>query len=191
MSELVGIGEALIHRRRALGLSQRDLGRRIGVTQPQIARWEANAYATAALSRVSDVAQALGVDVATLDAAPWAAETTATYASDASPIARALTRIGVGLDTVAAFCRSHDIVRLELFGSVLTEGFSAGSDVDVLATYATGNTPGLMQLGDHEIELSAIFRRRVDLHTRPSIERSRNPIVRDRILTSAVVVYEA
>lgn len=190
MTSVADIGEVLPQRRRELGISQRELGRLIGVAQPQIARWEANAYATVALSRVSDVAQALGVDVATLDAL-WAAETIATYASDASPIGRALTRIGVGLDTVAAFCRSHDIVRLELFGSVLTEGFSAGSDVDVLATYATGNTPGLMQLGDHEIELSAIFRRRVDLRTRPSIERSRNPIVRDRILTSAVVVYEA
>jgi predicted nucleotidyltransferase/DNA-binding XRE family transcriptional regulator len=191
VSELVDIGEALIRRRRALGMSQRDLGRNIGVTQPQIARWEANAYASASLSRVSAAAQALGIDAAVLDATLLAAETLAAYAPGKSPVERALTRLSVSRDALAAFCRSHGIVRLELFGSVLTEGFSAASDVDVLATYAPGHTPGLMQLGDHELELSAMFRRRVDLHTRPSIERSRNPIVRERILSCAQAVYEA
>lgn len=186
MKHLADIGQQLAVRRRALGMSQRELGARLGVLQPQVARWEADSYASASLARVSAAADALGIGLATRDL-PLAAEASATYAPERSP----LTRLSVAPEVVAAFCRSHHVTRLELFGSILTARFSAASDVDVLATYASGESPGLMQLGDHELELGAILGRKVDLHTRASVERNPNPVMRDAILGTAQVVYEA
>lgn len=46
-----------------------------------------------------------------------------------------------------------------------------------------------MGIVDHEIELMAILRRRVDLVTRPSVERSDNRLRRENILKSARAVY--
>lgn len=40
--------------------------------------------------------------------------------------------IDLRLDAVAAVCRQYGVARLALFGSVLREDFTAGSDIDVL-----------------------------------------------------------
>jgi predicted nucleotidyltransferase/DNA-binding XRE family transcriptional regulator len=47
--------------RKSAGLTQHELGVRVGVAQQQIARWEASGYLTASLERVDLVARALGV----------------------------------------------------------------------------------------------------------------------------------
>ena len=188
MERLSDIGHLLVERRRALGLSQRALGQRVGVLQPQVARWEADEYASAALSRVSSVAHALGVDLAGVSQPLVAAESPAIYAPDA-PLDRTLSRAGLSEQVLGAFCRSHQIARLAFFGSVLTERFSSHSDLDVLVDYEPGHTPSLLGLGDHELELSALAHRRVDLHTRASVERNPNPVVREEILRTARVMY--
>lgn len=54
----------LIRARIALGLTQRDLAERLDVAEQQIQRYEANGYAGASLSRLRDVAAALGQDEA-------------------------------------------------------------------------------------------------------------------------------
>lgn len=186
MFTLIDIGERLVAKRRALGMSQRELGSRVGVLQPQVARWEADRYRSASLARVSAVAEILGVTATSVET-PIAAETPATYAPTTSP----LLRLQVDPDVIGAFCRSHSIVRLEFFGSVLNEHFSVDSDVDVLVTYARDCELRLFELADHELELSAIFRRKVDLHTRAAVERNPNYIIRESILGTARVVYEA
>jgi len=56
---------ALIQARVALGLSQRDLAGRLGLKEQQIQRYEATEYASASLRRISEVVNALGVDLAT------------------------------------------------------------------------------------------------------------------------------
>ena len=83
------------------------------------------------------------------------------------------------------------MLRLDLFGSVLREEFGPASDVDVLVAYETGRTPGLMGAVDYELELSAIFRRKVDLVSRAAVESSPNRIRRTAILSSARCVYAA
>ncbi len=47
--------------RKRSGLTQQELGLRVGVAQQQIARWEASGYLTASLERVDLVAGALGI----------------------------------------------------------------------------------------------------------------------------------
>jgi predicted nucleotidyltransferase/DNA-binding XRE family transcriptional regulator len=192
MKRLTDIGAALVAARRSRGMTQRDLGSRVGVTQPQIARWERTAYRIVTLERVSAVADALGVDVEVLDL-PVVAETRAAYGAtlpgaDADAV-RALARTGVAPAAIAAFARSHQIERLDLFGSVLRDDFKAESDVDVLVTYEPGGTPSLFGLTDHETELSAIFRRSVDLVSRAGVEKSENPVRRREILDGSRVLY--
>jgi predicted nucleotidyltransferase len=101
----------------------------------------------------------------------------------------ALAKVGVLPQYVVAFARSHGIARLEVFGSILTDGFGPHSDVDVLVTYAADRVPSLMGAADHETELAAMMRRRVDLVTRPSVEKSENRIRRESILGSARTLY--
>lgn len=54
---------ALIKARIASGLTQRELAGRLGLKEQQIQRYEATEYASASLSRVSAVIQALNVQV--------------------------------------------------------------------------------------------------------------------------------
>jgi predicted nucleotidyltransferase/DNA-binding XRE family transcriptional regulator len=193
MTSPLDIGPGLVSQRIAIGVTQRELARRVGVQQPQIARWEATAYRTAALARVDSVARALGVDIAL--APPLAAEAPAIYA--ATPLAtdtgtRALARLGVTPETVAAFCRLHGIRELALFGSSVRTDFGESSDVDVLVTWAEDAEPlDFGTLDDLRLELRGIFRRDVDLVDRGSVERSDNYIRRSRILDGARSVYVA
>jgi HTH-type transcriptional regulator/antitoxin HigA len=55
------IGGLLVHARTARGWSQQELGDRVGVAMQQIQRYEKTLYESASLSRVQEVAQALGV----------------------------------------------------------------------------------------------------------------------------------
>ena len=54
---------ALIQARIAMGLSQKDLAKRLGLKEQQIQRYEATDYAGASLARVSEVIRALGLKV--------------------------------------------------------------------------------------------------------------------------------
>lgn len=87
---------------------------------------------------------------------------------------------------LAAFCRRHHIRRLSFFGSVLRDDFRPDSDVDVLAEFEPGHTPGL-NVHDIEQELSALLGgRRVDLVNPKYLNRW----LKDHVLTTAELVYE-
>jgi predicted nucleotidyltransferase len=195
MTRVSDIGTGLVAARLASGITQRELGEKLGVSQPQIARWEASSYRSASLSRVDAAALALGLGLETAGA-PLAAESAAAYAP-AAPVAaetgaRALQRLGVSPETIAAFCRLHGIAELALFGSSVRRDFSAQSDVDVLVTWKDGvPAPTADRVADIQTELAGIFRRSVDLFDRGSIDRSENYIRRDRILEGARTVYVA
>jgi predicted nucleotidyltransferase/DNA-binding XRE family transcriptional regulator len=196
------IGLALVGSRRAQGLTQRQLAERLGVTQPQIARWESNGYRSASLERLDAVARALGINdiAAALTAAPLVAEAPAAYAAGTATLAkansstadRALRRLGVSAESIAAFCRLHGIREMALFGSAVRTDFGPESDVDVLVTWEPNRTPeDFSTLLDLELELRAIFRRDVDLVDRRTIEKAENRIRRDRILEGSRIVYVA
>jgi predicted nucleotidyltransferase/DNA-binding XRE family transcriptional regulator len=194
MANTSGIAATLVRARRSLGLTQRELGGKLGVKQQQVARWERTAYRSASLERVVAVAHALELDLGPLIAgAPVGAEDPVTYESrPAEPeVATALRRTGVTRSALAAFARSHGIARLEFFGSALTPEFGPSSDVDMLVTYEEERRPSLLEAGDHETELAAMMRRRVDLVSRSAVEAGANRIRRDAILGTAKTVYAA
>jgi hypothetical protein len=191
MAPLSDIGSQLVAARQTAGITQAELGRRVGVAQPQVARWEATGYRNVALERVSAVAEALEVQLGEqplLAAEPITTYETTLPGADAEAL-RALARTRTSPAALAAFARTHGIDRLELFGSVLRPDFAPESDVDVLVTYAPDRVPSLFGLVDHETELAGLLRRRVDLVSRRGIERSENTIRREAILTTARTIY--
>lgn len=86
------------------------------------------------------------------------------------------------------FCRRWKITAFWLFGSVVRDDFGPESDVDVMVRFADDASWSLLDEVHMEDELVEIFGRDVDLLTRRAVERSRNPIRRDSILTNAVAL---
>ena len=74
------------------------------------------------------------------------------------------TRLSLSAEAIADFCRRNHIRKLSLFGSVLREDFSEGSDIDVLVEFKPGHVPGLRFFA-LQAELSDLLQRPVDLNT--------------------------
>lgn len=87
---------------------------------------------------------------------------------------------------LAELCRRYHIVELKVFGSALTESFDCDSDIDLLATFAPGQTPG-WEIVEIEHALADAFKRPIDLLT----EGSLRPRWRDEVLHAAEVLYAA
>ena len=98
-------------------------------------------------------------------------------------------KIEISKEKIADFCRKWKIVELSLFGSVLRDDFRPNSDVDLLVTFSPDAEWSLLDHMAMEEELSAIFRRKVDLVSRRAIERSQNYIRRKVILETAQPYY--
>jgi len=89
-------------------------------------------------------------------------------------------------DEIRAFCRSHPIQRLALFGSALNGKFASTSDVDLLVEFLPNARVGLLGMAQMEIELSQIIGRKVDLRTPEDLSR----YFRDEVVDSAQVIYD-
>lgn len=95
-------------------------------------------------------------------------------------------RIPIDQAKLADFCRRHHIWKLALFGSVLRNDFGPASDVDVLAEFEVGHTPGLDFFLIEE-ELSRLLGRKVDLNTPGFL----GPELLSRVLAEAEVQFVA
>ena len=88
---------------------------------------------------------------------------------------------------IADFCRRHDVQRLALFGSILTDEFGPDSDVDVLVEFVPDKGPGLFGFAGMQLELTALFGRQAHLHTPDML----GPWFRDEVIREARVQYAA
>jgi predicted nucleotidyltransferase len=100
-------------------------------------------------------------------------------------------RLGVDRAALAAFCRKWHVAEMALFGSVLRDDFGDGSDVDALVTFEPGTVPHFPDILDMREEFRDLVGREVDLVKRAVIERSRNYVRREDILSTAQVIYAA
>lgn len=98
-------------------------------------------------------------------------------------------RIAIDRMKLTDFCREWRLIELSLFGSVLREDFGPESDVDVLVSFEPGAQPSLRDLLKMQEQLEGLFRHRVDLLTRRSVEANENYIRRKAILDSAEAIY--
>jgi uncharacterized protein len=88
---------------------------------------------------------------------------------------------------IVEFCRRHQIKRLSLFGSVLTERFKPDSDIDILVEFNADSVVGLLAMMRMQHELSVIFGgRKVDLRTPMFLSK----YFRDQVMKDAKVQYE-
>lgn len=93
--------------------------------------------------------------------------------------------VDIDRSRIADFCQRHHIRKLSLFGSVVRDDFSPGSDVDVLVVFDPGYPVGF-RIFDMEEELSRFWGgRRVDIVN----EKYLNRHLRQRILNEAQVQY--
>ena len=81
-------------------------------------------------------------------------------------------------------CRRYHIKSLALFGSVLYGDERPDSDLDLLVEFEAGYIPGFLFVQIQE-ELSQLFGRSVDLHTRNSL----SSYFRDAVLKESTTVY--
>ncbi len=88
---------------------------------------------------------------------------------------------------ISAFCEEHHIIKLALFGSVLTDHFGEKSDVDVLFEYDPKHIPTLLDIAGMEDELSEIIGRKTDMRTPKDLSR----LFREEVVQKALVQYAA
>lgn len=98
----------------------------------------------------------------------------------------AINGVEIPSTELAAFCERNHILKLSLFGSILTNRFRPESDVDVLVEFQPGHIPGFFGLARMERELSALLGRKVDLRTPQDLSR----YFRDDVLAGAAIQYE-
>ncbi len=100
-------------------------------------------------------------------------------------------RLELDRAALAVFCRKWHVAEMALFGSVLRDDFAEASDVDALVTFQPGAGPHFPDLLNMHEEFKDLVGREVDLVKRVVIERSRNYIRREDILSTAQVIYAA
>ncbi len=100
--------------------------------------------------------------------------------------------ITLPLDAIVQLCQRWKVQEFYLFGSVRKDDFRPDSDIDVMVQFVPDAHWGL-EFVDIKQELEEIFKRKVDLLTKKSIEQSENWIRRrelpeeesDRLTTTA------
>lgn len=98
--------------------------------------------------------------------------------------------INISKDQIESFCKKWKVKELALFGSILRSDFNPQtSDVDVLISFLPSENWGWELVAMKE-ELETIFNRKVDLIEKIAVEKSRNPIRKNEILSSYEVLYE-
>jgi uncharacterized protein len=90
-------------------------------------------------------------------------------------------------EQLSAICSRFAVQRLSLFGSFLFGQANSSSDLDLLVEFAPGESPGLFELGELQQDLSALFRREVDLKT----PRFLSAYFRDQVVAEAKLLYAA
>lgn len=194
MTSLSDIGEALIAARHAHGLSQRELAERVGVHQQQIARWESERYGCVSLSRLTRVAEVLGVG--TESATPHceqpllAAEAAASYGS--AILERRAAAPARDLGEVIARIRSHagelhkrfGVTSIDVFGSFARGEQTPDSDVDLIVEVAE---PSLDTVFGAEERLTELLGRKADAGSFKTLR----PRVQPYVERERVVVWRA
>ena len=94
-------------------------------------------------------------------------------------------KIKIQKSWIEKFCKSHHIIKLALFGSVLTDHFSDTSDIDILVEFDPRHIPGLFAIVGMKDELSQNMGREVDLRTPEDISK----LFRNEVLEQAYLLY--
>ena len=95
----------------------------------------------------------------------------------------------IPIGALDAFATRHDLRGVYLFGSILTDKFHSGSDVDVMIDPGP-RMPSYFDTCRMAEELEALFGRSVDLVIKSTIERDKNPRRRSAVLDGARLLVD-
>ena len=96
-----------------------------------------------------------------------------------------IPKINIPKNFIERFCKSHHILKLALFGSVLTDHFSDKSDIDLLVEFDPNHVPGLFSFVEMKDELAQNLGRAVDLRTPEDISK----LFRREVLEHSYLIY--
>ena len=99
-----------------------------------------------------------------------------------------LPRYELDESVIISLARKYKIRELSLFGSVLRDDFGEKSDIDILVQFDKEAELSLFDLFEVQEEFEKALGRDVDLVEKEGL---RNPYRRERILSTAKVVYAA
>lgn len=91
-------------------------------------------------------------------------------------------------DAIRRAAERHGVAELALFGSAVTDGFTAGSDVDFLVDFLPDREDPFEDYSALREELAGILEREVDLVVKRAI---RNPYFREAALAQTETIYVA
>ena len=94
-------------------------------------------------------------------------------------------------EDLSRICDRWGIKELYLFGSALYKNTDSASDLDLLVTFEAESVPSLFELETLNDELEQTAGCKVDIMTRAAVERSKNRYLRNNILRSAQLIYQA
>ncbi len=97
--------------------------------------------------------------------------------------------IEMNMDKIIALCQKYKVVKLWVFGSILTDRFNDNSDVDFSVIFDKRNIP-LLDFADNYLdflnELKSLFSRDVDLITEESLT---NPYFIQELNATKQLIY--
>jgi predicted nucleotidyltransferase len=97
--------------------------------------------------------------------------------------------IEMNMDKIIALCKKYKVMKLWVFGSILTDRFNDDSDVDFSVTFDKKNIP-LLDFADNYLdfieELKALLLRDIDLITEDSLS---NPYFIKELNSTKRLIY--
>lgn len=83
------------------------------------------------------------------------------------------------------FCKENHIIKLALFGSVISSHFTDTSDVDILVEFDPKHIPGFFRFVDMQDALAKSLGREVDLKTPDDISK----LFRNEVMQQSYLLY--
>ncbi|MCL2442033.1 MAG: nucleotidyltransferase domain-containing protein [Treponema sp.] len=96
--------------------------------------------------------------------------------------------IFLNFNDVRELCKKYFIIELSIFGSSIREDFNQNSDVDILVSFERNSKITLFDIIELENEFSKLLNRKVDVVEKESLK---NPIRKDKILSTREIIYAA
>jgi predicted nucleotidyltransferase len=96
--------------------------------------------------------------------------------------------IFLNYDTVVVICKKYYIQELSIFGSSLRDDFNENSDIDILVSFDKDSHITLFDIIELEKEFSQLLNKEVDIVEKEGLK---NPIRRNRILSTREIIYAA
>ena len=96
--------------------------------------------------------------------------------------------ISLNFDDVIRLCKKYHIIELSIFGSSIRDDFTKDSDVDFLVSFDHNSIITLFDIMELENEFSKLLNKEVDIVEKEAL---RNPIRRNKILSTREIIYAA